>query len=72
LISLGFLDSSGYKYIGQGGALKVSKDSLVVMKEIKIDNLYKLEGSTEVAFEVTNVSSCLWNQQQGHMSKKGL
>ena len=31
-ISLGVLDSNGYKYIGQGGALKVSKGSLVVMK----------------------------------------
>jgi hypothetical protein len=72
LISLGVLDSGGYKYTGQGGALKVSKGSLVVMKETKIDNLYKLEGSTEVESEVTYVSSCLWQKQQGHMSKKGL
>jgi 5'-3' exoribonuclease 2 len=48
LISLGILDSSGYKYIGQGGELKVSKGSLVVMKVAKVDNLYKLEGSIEV------------------------
>jgi hypothetical protein len=59
-------------YTGQGGALKVSKVSLVVIKETKIDNLYKLEGSTEVEFEVTYAFSCLWHQQQGHMSKKGL
>jgi hypothetical protein len=42
------------------------------MKETKVDNLYKLEGSTEVASEVTDVSSCLWQKQQGHMSKKEL
>jgi hypothetical protein len=60
LISLGVLDSCGYKYTGQGGALTLSKGSLVVMKETKVDNLYKLEGCTEVASEVTYVSSCLW------------
>jgi hypothetical protein len=60
LISLGVLDSCGYKYTSQGGALTLSKSSLVVMKATKVDNLYKLEGSTEVASEVTDVSSCLW------------
>jgi hypothetical protein len=59
-ISLGVLDSCGYKYTGQGGALTLSKGSLVVMKETKVDNLYKMEGSTQVASEVTDVSSCLW------------
>jgi hypothetical protein len=70
LISLGVLDSCGYKYTGQGGALTLSKGSLVVMKETKVDNLYKLEGSTEVASEVTDVSSCLWQKHQGHKRKK--
>jgi hypothetical protein len=37
MISLGVLDSSGYKYTSKGGALKVSKGILVVMKETKID-----------------------------------
>ena len=31
-ISLSTLDSKGYKYIGEGGALKVSKGPFVVMK----------------------------------------
>jgi hypothetical protein len=60
LISLGVLDYCGYKYTGQGGVLTLSKGNLVVMKEKKVDNLYKMEGSTEVASEVTYVSSCLW------------
>ena len=32
LIPLNTLDSKGYKYIGEGGALKIIKGSLVVMK----------------------------------------
>lgn len=32
LISLGVLDSDGYKFTGQDGVLKVFKGSLVVMK----------------------------------------
>jgi hypothetical protein len=69
---LGVLDSCGYKYTGQGGALTLSKGSLVVMNETKVDNLYKLEGSTEVPYEVTYLSSCLWKKHQGHKSKKEL
>jgi hypothetical protein len=55
LISLGFLDSRGYKCTCQGGVLKVSKGILVVMKATKIGNLYQLEGSTEIN-EATMVS----------------
>jgi hypothetical protein len=72
LISLGVLDSCGYKYTGQGGALTSSKGNLVVIKETKVDNLYKLEGYTEVASEVIDVSSCLWKKHQGHKNKKEL
>jgi hypothetical protein len=72
LISLGVLDSCGYKYTGQGGALTLSKGSLVVMKATKVDNLYRLEGSNKVASEVTDVSSCLWKKNQVHKSKKEL
>ena len=72
LISLGVLDSCGYKYTSQGGALTLSKGSLVVMKETKVDNLYKLEGNNEVAYQVIDVSSCLWKKHQGHKSKKEL
>jgi len=66
------LDSYRYKYTGQGGALTLSKGSLVVMKATKIDNHYNLGGSTEVASEVTDVSSCLWKKHQVHKSKKAL
>jgi hypothetical protein len=72
LISSGVLDSCGYKYTSQGGAVIVSKASLVVMMATKVDNLYKLEGSTEMASEVTDVSSCLRHKNQGHKRKKEL
>jgi hypothetical protein len=64
------LDSYGYKYRGQGGALRLSKGNLVVMKATNIDNLYKLEERTEVASEVIDVSSFLWQKHQGHKRKK--
>ena len=49
LISLGVLDSSGYKFTSQNGVLKVSKGALVVMKDKKVRNLYRLKGSTQVS-----------------------
>ena len=70
LISLGVLDSCGYKYIGQGGALTLSKGSLVVMKATKVYSLYKMEGSNEVSSKVIDVSSCLWKKNKGHKRKK--
>ena len=77
LISLGVLDSNGYKFTGQNGVLKVSKGALIAMKAEKVRNLYRLEGSTQVS-EVAIVSdkteevSHLWYQRLGHMSEKGL
>jgi len=77
LICLGVLDSRGFKFKSQGGALKVSNGILVVMKATKIGNLYNLEGSTKihdamVVFEEINESTHLWHQWLGYMSKKGL
>ena len=49
LISLGTLESQGYKFSKEGGNLKVCKGSLVVIKgHQKATNLYVLEGSTLV------------------------
>jgi len=49
----------------------------VVMKAINIGNLYKMEGSTQInevmmVFEEENEATHLWNQQLGHMRKKGI
>ena len=77
LISLGVLDSNGYKFTGQNGVLKVSKGALVVMKAEKVGNLYRLKGSTQVSEAVivsdkAEEGSRLWHQRLGHMSEKGL
>jgi hypothetical protein len=50
----------------------MSKGNVVMMKATKVDNLYKMDGSTEVSFEVVDVSSCLWQKHQVHKSKKEL
>ena len=77
LIYLGVLDLHGYNFTGQNGVLKVSKGALVVMKDEKVGNLYRLKGSTQVS-EAAIVSdkaeegSRLWHQRLGHMSEKGL
>ena len=77
LISLGVLDSNGYKFTGQNGVLKVSKGALVVIKAEKVGNLYRLKGSTQVneamiVSEKVEEGFRLWHQWLGHMSKKGL
>jgi hypothetical protein len=47
LISLGVLDTGGYKSIVQGEVMKVYKGILLVMKAKKVGNLFLLEGRTE-------------------------
>jgi hypothetical protein len=77
LISLGVQYFVGYRCIAQGGVLKVSKGILLVMKENRIGNLYKLQGRTKVNQEVvsseySNDSIHLWHQWFGHMREKGI
>ena len=77
LISLGVLDSSGHKFTGLNGILKVSKGALVVMKAQRVGNLYKLIGKTQtndttLISEGVSGSTQLWHQRLGHMSEKGL
>ena len=57
LISLSIFEAKGYKYIGKGGVLKISKEALVVMKgHQKISMLYVMQGSTAIGDVV--VASC--------------
>ena len=65
LIFMGVLDVVGYNFVVQGGGMKVSKVILAVMKEIRIGNLYKLEGScgvsqVAVVFEAASDPAHLW------------
>ena len=74
---MGVLDVAGYNFAVQGGAMKVSKGILVVMKAIRIENLYKLEGSSKVSqvavlSEAASHPTHLWHQCLGHMREKGM
>eukprot|EP00253_Pinus_taeda_P018596 PITA_18596 len=77
LISLGALDSNGYKTVIQGGVMKIYKGILLVMKAKKVGNLFQLDGGTGSAFVSTvsahdSSSIHLWHQRLGHMSERGL
>ncbi|KAJ4967885.1 hypothetical protein NE237_014586 [Protea cynaroides] len=79
LISLSTLDSIGCSYTGGGGALKVYKGSLVVMKGNKVNSLYVLQGSTVTGSADVSSSSDsdkdtthLWHMRLGHMSERGM
>ena len=79
LISLSALDNQGYKFSGEGGFLKVTKGSMVVMKGKLQGGIYILLGSTVIG-TVAVLSSersyddatRLWHMRLGHMSEKGM
>ncbi|GJU74030.1 retrovirus-related pol polyprotein from transposon TNT 1-94 [Tanacetum coccineum] len=80
LISLGVLDSKGFKYRSENGVLRVSKGALVVMKATKgTSSLYTLQGETIIGsdsvscLEKSNSDlTKLWHMRLGHMSEKGM
>ncbi len=78
MISLGTLDSLDYEYRGKCGVLKVSKGALVVMKGVKCNSLYIMQGSTITgtsavgSMEKDIDHTMLWHMKLGHMSERGL
>lgn len=77
LISLGMLDAHGYGYKAEGGVLKVTKGSLVVMKGRLENGLYLLQGRAIVDTAATVSGSeqsraSLWHMRLGHISEGGL
>lgn len=76
LISLGTLDSNSYVIKSENGMLKVSIGSLVIMKAIRKQSLYILQGRTIVGgtaivqnmLNKTNV----WHLRLGHSSERKL
>ena len=53
--SLGALEAQGYKFLGMGGTLKVTKGSVTVLKAERAVNLYKVIGSVMIV--VTSVAT---------------
>ncbi|GJV18246.1 transposable element [Tanacetum coccineum] len=80
LISLGVLDSKGFKYTSENGVLRVSKGALVMMKATKgTSSLYTLQGETITGSASVSCSeksnsylTKLWHMRLGHMSEKGM
>ncbi|KAG8490704.1 hypothetical protein CXB51_013774 [Gossypium anomalum] len=80
LILSSTLDSKGYRYIAKSEVLKISKSSLIVMKEQrKAAKLYVLQGSTVTGDAAVTSSSFsndditkLWHMRLGHMSENGM
>lgn len=80
LISLGVLDTDGYKVKIENGVLKVIRGALVAMKGTQKSNLYFLDGSTVTGRvsissspdNQTSDSSRLWHMRLGHVGEKAL
>ncbi|KAH0776630.1 hypothetical protein KY290_008041 [Solanum tuberosum] len=79
LISLGTLDKQGYKYMSEGGTMKVTKGSLVMLKAKLEDGLYTFARSTIIdsvnasTVQLSNDDKAkLWHMRLGLMSTRGL
>ena len=80
LISLGVLDSSGYKVTMEGGVLKVVRGAFLAMKGTRQRNLYFLDGYTVIGRAADSSSSDdeasdtsrLWHMRLGHVGEKTL
>ncbi|KAK2999560.1 hypothetical protein RJ639_023203 [Escallonia herrerae] len=79
LISLGTLDSNGCSYRATSGVMRIMKGSFIVMKGLKQNSLYLLQGSTVTGAAAVAASSSdvdsnttkLWHMRVGHMSERG-
>ncbi|KAK2970683.1 hypothetical protein RJ640_001943 [Escallonia rubra] len=79
IISLGILDSNGCSYRAAGGVMRIMKDALVVMKGLKQNSLYLLQGCTIIGATSTSSSSGIdfgttkpWHIRLGHMSETSM
>ncbi|KAK3010914.1 hypothetical protein RJ639_011020 [Escallonia herrerae] len=79
LISLGTLNSNSCSYRAVGGVMRIMKGALVVMKGLKQNGLYLLQGSTvtgaaEIASssDIDSDTTKLWHMRLGHMSERGM
>ncbi|KAK2990731.1 hypothetical protein RJ640_003799 [Escallonia rubra] len=79
LISLGTLNSYGCSYRVAGRFIRIMKGALVVMKGLKQNNLYLLQGSTIIggaavasSFDIDSDVTKLWHMCLGHMCERGM
>ena len=77
LISLGTLDEIGYSYKAVGCVLTVSRDYLMIMKGLKENGLYILQGSIVIGTvstvqEKPDLNSLKWHRRLAHVCERGL
>ncbi|KAK2974639.1 hypothetical protein RJ640_020521 [Escallonia rubra] len=79
LISLGTLDSKCCSYRAVGGVMRIMKGALVVMKRLKQNILYLLQGSmvtgavaTASSPDIDSHTTKLWHMRLRHMSERGM
>lgn len=76
LISLGTLYSNGCEFKTGGGAMRVAKGALVIMKGSKVNgNIYRMIGSTVVGGVAATTAddiddTTLWHMRLGHMGER--
>ncbi|KAK2973981.1 hypothetical protein RJ640_013542 [Escallonia rubra] len=79
LISLAALDSNSCSYRATGGVIRTMKGALVVMKGLKQNSLYLLQGSTVTgattiasSSDIDSDTTKLCHMCLGHMSERGM
>lgn len=77
LISLSALDIAGCRYSSECGVWKIIRGALVIIKGIKHNGLYELQGEivTDFSIETSDASvqkSKLWHMRLGHISERSL
>ena len=76
LLTFGALEARGYKCSGADGEIKVTRDSMMILKRERTTNLYKLTGRiiVGVASAATEKEDSIrrWHMRLAHMSERGL
>jgi len=75
VLSLGSLETQGYKFSDMKGALKVTKGSMTVLKVEHTTNLYKVIESAmigDASIATKKDTTRHWHMRLGHMNERGL
>src|SRR5205809_5561288 len=76
LLLLGALEAQGFRFSGEGGALKVSKGSMTVLKGERVANLYRMKGSIIAGDALVSTekeaTTRLWHMRLGYISERGM
>ena len=76
LIFLGALESNGFQVSIESIVLRVTRGALVVMKGLRRNHLYYLQGKTVVGGIATVETTCdttkLWHMRLGHAGEKSM